>query len=96
MNTTDARQRVHGLVDQLPAAQLAAVEGLLSAMVDSAAHSLAKAPVDNEAISEEEAAALRRSEQWFRDHGGKGIPMEEVMAEFGLSVEDFPLEKLGD
>jgi len=44
-------------------------------------------------VTEEEAAALRRSEEWFRHN--KGIPMEEVMAEFGLSMKDFPLEKHG-
>jgi len=26
-------------------------------------------------------------------HGGKGIPMEEVLADFGLTLDDFPLTK---
>jgi len=42
MSTTDTRQHVHSLVDQLPPAQLAAVEGLLSVMVDPVAHALRK------------------------------------------------------
>lgn len=94
MSPTDTRQHVHSLVDQLPPAQLAAVEGLLSVMVDPVAHSLRNAPVDDEPVTEEEAAAIRRSEEWFRHNNG--IPMEEVMAEFGLSMKDFPLEKHGD
>ncbi len=94
MSTTDTRQHVHSLVDQLPPAQLAAVEALLSVMVDPVTQSLRNAPIDDEPVTEEEAAALRRSEEWFRHN--KGIPMEEVMAEFGLSMKDFPLEKLGD
>jgi hypothetical protein len=94
LSTTDTRQHVHHLVDQLPPAQLAAVEGLLSVMLDPVAHSLRNAPIDDEPVTEEEAAALRRSEEWFRHN--KGIPMEEVMAEFGLSMKDFPLEKHGD
>lgn len=93
MSTTDTRQRVHDLVDQLPPAQLAAVEGLLSAMVTPAAHALGNAPIDDEPVTEEEAAALRRSEEWFRHN--TGIPMEEVLAEFGLSMKDFPLDKHG-
>ncbi len=93
MSTTDTRQHVHSLVDQLPPAQLAAVEGLLSVMVDHVAHALRNAPIDDEPVTEEEAAALRRSEEWFRHN--KGIPMDEVMAEFGLSMKDFPLEKHG-
>jgi hypothetical protein len=96
MNVTDARQRVHDLIDQLPPAQLAAVEGLLSVMLDPVAHSIRNAPADDEPMTGEEVAALRRSEEWFRNSGGKGIPMEEVMAEFGLSTKDFSLEKLGD
>ncbi len=94
MSSTDTRQHVHSLVDQLPPAQLAAVEGLLSVMVNPVAHALRNAPVDDEPVTEEEAAALRRSEEWFRHN--KGIPMEEVMAEFGLSMKDFSLEKHGD
>lgn len=64
-------------------------------MVDPVAHSIRNAPVDDEPITEEEAAALRRSEEWIRKNGGKGIPMDEVLTEFGLSMEDFPLEKHG-
>jgi hypothetical protein len=94
MSTTDIRQHVHTLIDQLPPAQLAAVEGLLSALIDPVAYSIRNAPVDDEPVTEEEAAALRRSEEWFRHNNG--IPMEEVLAEFGLSMKDFPLDKHGD
>jgi hypothetical protein len=94
MDITDTRQHVHNLVDQLPPAQLAALEGLLATMVDPVARGIAASPVDDEPITEEEAAILRRSEEWFRHN--KGIPMEEVLAEFGLSMKDFPLEKHGD
>ena len=93
MNITDTRQHVHDLVDQLPQAQLSAVEGLLAVMVNPVADAIGNAPADDEPVSEEEAAALRRSEEWLRQN--KGIPMEEVLAEFGLSMEDFPLENHG-
>ena len=96
MNTPDILQHVHALVDQLPPAQLAAVESLLSAMVDPVAHSIRNAPADDEPVTREEADQIRGSEEWFRNRGGKGIPMEEILAEFGRSMKDFPLEKHGD
>lgn len=79
-----------------PPAQLAAVESLLSAMVDPVAHSICKAPADDEPVAKGEADQIRRSEEWFRNRGGKGTPMEDVLAEFGLSMKDFPLGKHGD
>jgi hypothetical protein len=93
MNSTETRQHVHALIDQLPPAQLAAVEGLLESMVNPVAHALRDAPVDDEVVTDTEGEAIRRSEEWFRHN--KGIPMEEVMAEFGLSIKDFPVKKNG-
>lgn len=60
-------------------------------MLDSVAHS-----ADSERLTEDEEQAIRRSEAWFEENGGKGIPMEEVLADFGLSLKDFPLSKHGD
>ena len=65
MNTIDTRQHVHELVDRLPLAQLAVVEGLLSVLVDPVAHSIRNAPVDDEPLTEEEEQAIRRSENWY-------------------------------
>ena len=31
------------------------------------------------------------ADAWLKQNGGQGIPHEEVLGEFGLSVEDFPL-----
>lgn len=95
MSNSNTREHVHSLIDQLPPAQLAAIEGLLSAMLHPVEHSIAKAPADDESLTEAEKQAIRRSEAWFKNNCGKGIPMEEVLAEFGLSVKDFPLEKHG-
>ena len=46
---------------------------------------------EDEEISEEEELAVARSIEWFKHN--KGIPMEEVLAEFGLTAEDF--EEMG-
>ena len=64
--------------------------------MDPVARSIATAPADSEPLTEAEKQAIRRSEAWFEQNGGKGIPMEEVLAEFGLSMKDFPLDKHGD
>jgi hypothetical protein len=74
---SDKRQHVHELIDRLPSAQLTAVAGLLETMLD------------REQIGEEEERAVEEAKQWLRDNGGKGIPHEEVLADFGLTLDDF-------
>ncbi|WP_321477935.1 hypothetical protein [uncultured Paludibaculum sp.] len=90
---TDTRRQVHALIDQLPPTQLAAVQGLLEAMMDPVARSLASAPVDDEPLTQDESDALDRSEEWLKHH--EPIPHEEILAEFGLTTADFPLKKNG-
>jgi len=48
-------------------------------------------PFEDEEISEEEGLAVARSIESLKHN--KPIPMEEVLAEFGLTMEDF--EKMG-
>ena len=84
---SDTRQHVHDLVDQLDAGQLAAVGQLLEVMMDPVARSLANAPVDDEPITPEEAAAIDAGIASLERDGG--VPMQEVLADFGLTVEDF-------
>lgn len=81
----NAREHVHALVDQLDAGQLAAVEQLLEVMAssDPVARSLANAPVDDEPISSEEAAALDEAHAAIAR--GEGIPHDEILREFGLA-----------
>jgi hypothetical protein len=91
MAHANEKQQAHQLLDQLDAGQLAAVIHLLQVMTDPVARSLANAPVDDEPVTEEEAreiAAARASLD-----RGEGVPHEEVLAEFGLTSEDF--ERMG-
>src|SRR5271157_3851207 len=91
MAPANEKQQAHQLLEQLDAGQLAAVIHLLQVMTDPVARSLANAPVDDEPVTEEEAreiAAARASLD-----RGEGIPHEEVLAEFGLTLEDF--ERMG-
>jgi len=90
-NVTQERQQAHALLDQLPNEKLTAVVHLLQAISDPVARSLANAPIDNEPISDEEMRAVEASREWLKTDAP--IPHEEVLAEFGLTVEDF--ERMG-
>ena len=85
---SDTRQHVHELIDRLPPTQLSAVAGLLEAILDPAAGGA----VDDEPVTEEDRRRFREGQVRFAQRG-QGVPMEEVLAEFGLKPEDFPLHK---
>jgi hypothetical protein len=89
--SSDEKQHAHELIDRMAPGQVAAVVGLLEIMLDPLAHALANAPYDDEPVSEEETRdAEARKASLTR---GEGIPHEEVLAEFGLSAQDF--ERMG-
>lgn len=81
-NLDQERQQAHALLDMLPAEKLNAVRSLLEVMVEPLARSLAMAPVEDEEITPETAAALERSRRSLRR--GEGISHEEILREFGL------------
>ena len=90
-DSMNERQQAHDLIERLAPSQISAVVRLLELMTDPVARSLANAPLDDEPVSEEEArevAAARASLD-----RGEGIPHEKVLAEFGLTLEDF--ERMG-
>jgi len=87
------KQHVHELIDLLEPSQVHAVRGLLEVMVHPSARSIAQVPIDDEPLTPEEEQALDRAEAWLKDN--QGIPHEEVLAEFGLSMGDFPLKQRG-
>ena len=84
---SDTRQHVHELVDQLDAGQLAAVGHLLEVITDPVARSLANAPLDDEPLTPEEAAAIDAGIASLERNGG--VSMEEVLADFGFTMDDF-------
>ena len=73
-------KQAHALLDQLPPAKLVAVRSLLAVMVD-----------DDEPVSDEDRRRFHQRQAFFAS--GKGIPMDDVLAEFGMKPEDFPLSK---
>ena len=82
MAPANEKQQAHQLLDQLDAGQLAAVVHLLEVMTGPLSHSLASAPVEEEEITPETAAALDRARASLAR--GEGIPHEDILREFGL------------
>ncbi len=91
MSPAEQIQHAHELVDRLDAGQLNAVVRLLEVMTDPVAHAIANAPIEDEPISEEEIKALDEAHEWLKHN--EPIPNKEVLAEFGLTPEDF--ERMG-
>ncbi|HUS08282.1 MAG TPA: hypothetical protein VMZ52_18405 [Bryobacteraceae bacterium] len=82
-NLSQERPQAHALFDMLPAEKLNAVRSLLEVIVEPLARSLALAPVEEEEITPETAAALD-SARTSLDRG-EGIPHEEILREFGFN-----------
>ena len=80
------KRQAHAYLDRLSEAQLSAVRGLLEAMLDPAARALANAPVDDEPVTEEEERAVAEARESLKRNGG--IPLEQVVAELGFTMEE--------
>jgi ethanolamine utilization microcompartment shell protein EutL len=81
-NQTPERQQAHALLDMLPDEKVAAVRTLLQVMVEPLSHSLAAAPVEEEEITADTAAAVDRARASLAR--GEGIPHQDILREFGL------------
>ena len=87
----NTKEHAHELIDRMAPGQIAVVVGLLEIILDPVARSLAKAPFEDEPISEEETLAVAASKIWLENN--EPIPHEDVLSEIGLSAEDF--ERMG-
>jgi hypothetical protein len=88
---TNPKQEAHELIECMAPGQVSAVVGLLKVMVDPVSRSLANAPFDDEPVSEAEAREIEAARGSFAR--GEGIPHEEVLRDYGLTLEDF--ERIG-
>lgn len=88
---TNPKQQAHELIDRLSAGQVSAVVNLLEAMLDPVSVALASAPIDDQPLSEEEARHISESRAAIAR--GSVVSNDEVLAEFGLTAEDF--ERIG-
>ena len=81
-NLAQERQKAHAYLDMLSADKLNAVRSLLEVMVDTPSRSFADAPIEDEEITPETAAALDRARASLAR--GEGVSHQEVLREFGL------------
>ena len=88
---TNPKQEAHELIERLSTGQVIAAVGLFKAMLDPVSIALANAPIDDEPVSEEEARDI--AEARAAAARGEVVSNEEVLAEFGLTAEDF--ERMG-
>ena len=79
-NLAQARREAHALLDMLPPKKLGAVRSLLEAIID-----------DDE-LTAEDRGAIQAGLTSLEANGG--VPMEVVLADFGLTMEDF--EKMAE
>jgi hypothetical protein len=86
-NHTQERQEAHAFLDRLRDDQLSAARCLLESMLSPLDRSLALVPIDDEPLTLEDAAAIDAGIASLER--GEGVPMEEVLADFGLTMEDF-------
>jgi hypothetical protein len=75
------KERAHELIDRLPPRKLSAVVGILEAMTDTLATSLANVEAEEEEITADTAASLDRARASLAR--GEGISHSEIMREFG-------------
>jgi hypothetical protein len=85
------KQEAHELIERLSTGQVIAAIGLFRAMLDPVSAALANAPVDDEPVNEEEARDI--AEARAAAARGEVVSNKEVLAEFGLTAEDF--ERMG-
>ena len=87
LDHSDERQHAHAFLDHLPDDQLSAVCGLLETMLSPLDRKLALAPIDDEPVTPDEAAAIEAGLDSLRQTGG--VPLEEVLADFGVTIDEF-------
>jgi hypothetical protein len=59
-------------------------------LLDPVARAAATASPDDEAATEQDRHRFHGGQAWFAQRGGKGIPMDDLLAGLGLKIEDFP------
>ncbi len=64
MSTADPKEHAHELIERLPPTQVAAVVGLLEAMLDPVSRAIANAPIDDEPLTAEEQKAVDEAREW--------------------------------
>lgn len=80
----DIRSEVHEEIDRMTEKELLGLKEFLATFPDRLGAILRNAPVDDEPVTEEDLRAIAKSQEWFRQNGGKGIPHDQVVRELGI------------
>jgi len=78
------KEHAHELIDRIDPAQVAQAVAFLEKLLDPLEFALANAPFEDEEIGEDEKRAVARA----KAETGPGTSMEDLLAEFGLTVEE--------
>ena len=81
------KQRLHTMVELLGPAQVHKLRSLVEMMLDPVARKLAAAEIDDEPETADERRAITEALESLERNGG--VPMETVLADFGLTMDDF-------
>jgi len=90
MESVPDKQQAHELIERLPKSQIAtAVRFLDFMLLDPVARAAATAPPDEEPVTEADRLRFRNGQAFFAHRNSTGVQMEDVLADFGLKLEDF-------
>ncbi len=95
MDSSETKKALTLLERLGPDQRSAALRFMEFLLLDPVSRAVATAPPDAEPVTDEDRRRLMEGQIWFERRGGKGIPMEDVLADFGMTAEDFPLERTG-
>jgi hypothetical protein len=88
MNGASDKQHAHELIERLPTPQIAtAVRFLEFMLLDPVERAVATAPPDDEAVTEQDRRRFHDGQARFAERGGKGVPMGDILAEFGIKPD---------
>ena len=95
MDTAETEKALTLLERLGPDQRSAALRFMEFLLLEPVSRAVATAPPDAEPVTDEDRRRVVEGQIWFERRGGKGIPMEEVLGDFGMSMDDFPVERNG-
>jgi len=75
------KDQAHQLIERMAPGQVDTVVGLLEMIVDPVERAIARAPYEDERVSDAERKAVMESKQRLAEHPGEAISYESLLAE---------------
>jgi hypothetical protein len=86
-DTNTQREHAQQLLNRLGPDQVDAMVHLMEVMLDPLSRKLALAAIDDEPFTEQDRQAVAEADQWLQNN--QPIPLENVLADFGLTMTDW-------